>query len=739
VRGLAVGLGLLALGLGGCGDDGGGDAGPADGGLWDAFGDDFPPPPAIARFELPGSGPIGWDAIPFPHDLFLGSDGTVELADLPGDGSMWDSVREELDRRDGFCTTCGAWFPIDGALDPASLPPDAAPDDVASAADPIVLLDTEDATFVPLRREWNPSAGLVVVEPARGHVLRSGHTYIAALTSALRGANGTPLQAAPLFAAVRDGESGGGTEADRARPIVRPALDALVAAGVDRTTVVAAAVFTTWDPTADARAVREIVHGAPAPAVAAVDRVIDAAELDELLGTPAEPLPGAPMPAAGTDGTQAIQHDAFSLAVVGRFSAPRVLERDGLLSGYPRRDADGAIEAGPSHEVPFLLVIPDGADVTSLPVVLFHHGLTGTMDGGFFVAEAAARAGAALVSIEPFLHGSRSDGATDAGNGLRGTDVPDGFLVHPSNGVVVPSRVLGILDVEPGREGSPLYPAGAWLQMASDAIALSRLLREGDVSVLAAADPALSGLAFDPDRVLLIGASQGSLVGSLVAAVDDAFAAAVLNVPPGSVGHFLCNSPRVGAVLEMLGVLTTLGIRERFDGVDRRLCFHPSMKVYQWAVEIADPLAFAPALFGEGAPARRPDVMVQLGGHDELAGVVGGQSYVAAAGLPGAGTFDLAPVAAASLPVRANRTTPSGAVTAGAFIHPGANHLMLALYEEEAMFAPPLDEPFMPLAAPMPMPNPVVDVHRQLLHFYRTRFEDGRAEICDPAGGCPAW
>ena len=52
-------------------------------------------------------------------------------------------------------------------------------------------------------------------------------------------------------------------------------------------------------------------------------------------------------PAAGTGGDRAIRHGTIALVIGGRITAPRFVTGTGTEVGELRRDASGAIEAGP--------------------------------------------------------------------------------------------------------------------------------------------------------------------------------------------------------------------------------------------------------------------------------------------------------------------------------------------------------------------------------------------------------
>ena len=113
-----------------------------------ACGDDSRGP--VARFDVPASGAIDWGVAPFPNDVYLGDDGTVELASMPSAEPVWERVRTDLGERRGFCGTCPIFFPIDGELDPSTV------------AEAVTMIDSSGVEL-PVEVEWNPFEHVVAV------------------------------------------------------------------------------------------------------------------------------------------------------------------------------------------------------------------------------------------------------------------------------------------------------------------------------------------------------------------------------------------------------------------------------------------------------------------------------------------------------------------------------------------------------------------------------------------------
>jgi hypothetical protein len=633
-------------------------------------------PAAVARFEL-GAAPLAFDAAPFPGDFRLASDGTVALGELPTRRTaepLFDRLRALLSARRGFCATCNVYFPIEGDLDRASVPAET----TGLATDAIVLVDVDEASpehgrFFPLRAEWNETLHLLTLRPAPGIALHARRRYAAAITSDVRGIDGSPLLADAGFAPMRD-----------------ELVADLVAAGVEPSRIVAATVYTTEDVTAELRAVRAIEDAAPIPVVT-IDRVFHAgAELDALLGVPSEDRPGIDVvPMAGTEGTRAIRHGSVALVVAGRITAPRLVTGVGTEVGELLRDDAGALEAGPLEDVTFMLSIPMGADVTQLPIVVHHHGFNASRTTGFVLAETAARAGSALLAIDAYQHGDRAASAMDELDAMRGDGVmgADGFA--ETSLADVTTRVFGLSGVPAGQQLYPGYQLAAFVQFAADVVATVRFVREGDLAPLAMADASLAGLAFDDAAIDYTGNSMGSVVGCSVITIEPAIRRAVLNVPPGSIVENLGESPEFRP-LTLGSLVPLLGIEGRdFDEVDRHVLLDPIVDLFRWTLEPIDPLALAPHFFEDRVVDGAPDVLFQPAVLDEVAAPLATDAFLTASGA-----------------THVTRYEP-------------ASHGMLEVFAADSAWQPPYTLPLSRRAEPFPYENPIDAVHLELEAFLR--------------------
>lgn len=722
----------LALTVAGCGAP----SSPVDSAAEGSEGDPLPDPPASAtrvRFELGDGGPLPLGAVPFPSELYRDADGRIELGAWPNPRSadpLFDGVRGLLAERGGFCGTCGIHFVIDGGLDASSIPTSASAGQAAALDDAIVVVDLEPGTpshgqAIPLRVQWHPEGATLAVRPARGHVLAAGHRHAAILTSAIRGADGLPLAAAPTLAAILDDDRSDARVAAAADAFA-PALAALDALDLPRADIAGLAVFTPEDPTVDLLAARAAIHDAAAPSIT-VDATWSGAALDGLLGVPIDDRPGIDTPPqVGTDGTAAIAHRTTAMVIAGRFTAPRFVGGSGGEIGALVRGDDGRLRSSHSDAVPFVLIIPADVDLTRLPVVISHHGFNASRTTGFALADTAGAAGFAVLAIDAFQHGERAPSARDELHAMRGgLDGPDGFA--ETTVLDVSAHVFGLSGAPPGMTLFPGYPLGAFLQFAADGMSAVRLVRSSDLAPLRAVDPSLGALAFDPERIAFVGNSMGAVVGTAIAVVEPDVGAFVLDVMPGSIVETLVESAEFRPLSELL-LLPQIGVDREFAEPDDAMVFDPTIELWRWALQPIDPLALAPHLVHQRViPGTPPDLLIQLAAQDEVAAPPASESVVAAARIGGAGTFEFAAIATQPLPVRGNL---DGA-TVAAVRFEAAMHGMLEVSRQSSSWQPPLLPPLVERDAALAIDNPIVAVHAQIEGFLRSFAEDGHATITE--------
>jgi hypothetical protein len=647
-----------------------------------------PPPAAIPRFDLPESGPLDWGAVPFPSDLYRDSTGAVRLGALPLSGDekpLHAAMRELLETRDGFCATCNIYFPIDGVIDLNTLvvrnPP--------TTTDAVLLADIDPTSpdrgrLFALRTEWDAERHRLAVRPAPGIALHKRRRYAAILTPALHAGDGRPLAPSETFRQVRNRRSEAPAAVLRARAALTPAFDELARLGLGRNHIVALAAFTTQDVTADLLGARAAVQADPALEIV-IDRRRRGAEIDELLGIPGENRPGIDVPpASGQPGSRSIAHDELSEVITGTYFAPRLLTGTGIDIGTVRRDAAGAIVAGPREAVPFVLTLPRTPAGASMPLVVAHHGFSASRVTGFAWANTAARAGVAVLAIDGFQHGDRAASAMDERHAIRG-DVPgaDGFA--ETTALDVTGHVFGLFGAAPGLELFMGYSLGAFVQFEADVSAAVRIVRDGTLADALRAAGIFAD--FDPQRIGFVGNSLGAVVGASVLTAEPDVRFGVQNVPPGSIVETLAESTEFRPLVDSV-FLPLIGVTGPFDEVNRHLLFDPIVDLSRWILEPIDPLALAPYLLREpvhGGAA--PAILFQVAAWDEVAAPRPTDSMLAATGS-----------------TRVTRYDP-------------AAHGMLEVLNQSSRYQAPSAPPFVLRPTELPVANPLVAEHDEIAAF----------------------
>jgi len=711
--------------LAACGDDGmpamdAGDAG-ADGGDADAA---MPAP--TATFSPGAAGTMSYGDAPWPNDLFLGDDGTVDVVALPGTGAVWEPVNDALRDRRGFCVSCAIFFPVSGELDGSS---------VTDASVVLVELDPVAGAAVgdpiPLHVEYNGLENIVAARPSRGIVLERERTYAAALLAGALDVDGAPLLASDAFVAVRD--SGPSADA-RALEVVGPAIDAIEGTGVARGDILAASAFTTWDPTEPVREITGVVDAyfATTPPTVTFERVLVGAELDDVFGVPAEQLPGHDnLSAPGEEGEWAVAHDALAMLVVGTVTGPRTVEGSGTDIGFPRRNSAGALVAGPEAEtIPFLLWVPVGVDLSSLTVALTVVGIGGRKEGIPGI-QPLLDAGYAALTYDPFNNGRRAASAADETHWLRGEGAPmtpDGFVEHDSANVAL--RTFALDGAEPDLLGCVLYGYGTLVQQVTDIKTMMRLLRSGDWSDVQSSVPELVDLAIDTDREVVLGASLGSYTATAALIDEPDVEAAIFVVPYGSGVDVLAESPGFRSQVDSV-ISPILGVRSAttYDEDALHLAMHPVFDSYRWLADGVEAQVNVRHLVSDPLHAGGlPDILWQLGDIDETTGTPTGDSLCAAAGVPGFGDYPFADVAPATLPMSGNLADGR---TAACYRFTGMGHGSAAFRHDERRHDPPILAKHREIPAPVAYDNPIDELLAQEIHFLDTALP-GAGEVITP-------
>lgn len=214
-------------------------------------------------------------ASPFPTDARRDAAGLVDLSAWPGvaDNLFMRTVHGLVNGADGFGRSTTIAFALDGDVDVSALPDVW---DTVERGTPVALVDVdpdspEQGTFVPVDVSYDPIGGpygaprMLSLLPLQGRPLRPHTRYAAAVLRSLGNAGGEPLGVSLSMATLAAGRPIDGLP-NAVFDEYADALDRLGAFGVPRDEVAGLAVFTTGDPLASVKAVRDdMLARAPVP------------------------------------------------------------------------------------------------------------------------------------------------------------------------------------------------------------------------------------------------------------------------------------------------------------------------------------------------------------------------------------------------------------------------------------------------------------------------------------------
>ena len=428
------------------------------------------------------------EAEPVSRDDDLGPGNSLRLAfdpsQVPANAAGVPVDPTEWNRLDGFSPGTAMLTVVPGLDAEASeLPP--VTDVAASLEDdsPVVLFDADSGIRVPLWAELDanatdPDKQALIIRPAVN--LNEGHRHVIGLRN-LSDADGEPIPAPPVFAAIRDQVS---TEVDEVEAL-RPRIDAVIT-DLARQDVERDELYLAWDFTvASRRGLAERMLHIRDDAFAQLDGEAPSFEITAAVDSPGNP-PG----------------DRVARWVEGTFEVPLYLtDEGGPGTGFAYGDDGLPVRRG-TYTASFSCSIPEsvvGDRIAGRPVV-YGHGLLGSRDE--LRADHISVAG----NANDFVYC-----ATDW-IGMSEEDVPNALaiLTDLSSFHTLADRVQqGVLNT----------------------LFLARLMAHEDGLV---SDPAFqaagAGPLLDTAEVFYDGNSQGAIIGGMATAFAQDWTRAVLGV-----------------------------------------------------------------------------------------------------------------------------------------------------------------------------------------------------------------
>lgn len=350
--------------------------------------------------------------------------------------------------------------------------------------------------------------------------------------------------------------------------------------------------------------------------------------------------------------------------------------------------------------VPFMLILPQGLPADP-PVAIFQHGIDGDRSTMLLVADDYTARGYAVLGIDAPFHGSRQAGAVDLVNNLSGAPIPDG--IGDPGGFPVATffdffgdASLAIAAVDPRVMRDNLR------QATVDLMATVRLATSGDWSLV-------PGVALGGSAPIYTGASFGGILGAGVLALDPMVPAAVLASAGGGlfVDMFGNSATLSGLVISLIGGSYDHGItvdQPDSDPVRAQM----SLNLIQTVLEPGDGLALA------GAAAPGKSLLLLEAFNDE---VVPNHATEALAAAWGASQV-LVPGSPATRVVPLPEVWPpfiGSPLRALVQLNP-ASHTTFTLQQDTRSYEDG-SPPFVMLATPKVVDNPIATAHRLALDF----------------------
>jgi hypothetical protein len=479
----------------------------------------------------------GFFSMPWPNDVRVKPDGTIDLDGYPGRASnaIYDFVLTKGSAvTKAFGTNAAAFLRSTGALDPVSLP---SADDTTAPTSPILLVNLDDtgAPPAPLLIDFRDApttyrpGNLLTLLPYPGHPLDGETRYAIVVLEGLLDGDSFPLWPAPLLAELDEAW-------DPGKPVGAAAWAALQAQRdevldyVDQHTswasdqVVAFSVFTTQDVSGEMDAVAAAVEALPQPT-----------------------------PVSRSTGTCS----GLAATVTGELDLPKWQE-----GAFPYLTAGGAIvvEDGvavrqSTEHVNFELTYPCGpAPAEGWPILLYMNGTGACPDSAFI------------------------------------TELGHDRVLNPLPYVVASISPLYSCERDPGLGDSefvffnfinPLAGRTNQLQQAADMMYLRRVV-EGIV-LSAAETGAGAPVETDDDIVVVAGHSQGALTIPQLLAADPAFDGGFISAGGAGLYHSIIHRGDVRPDVDSL-------LSAAPGELDM---FHPVVHVLQTLAEVGDAANYA--------------------------------------------------------------------------------------------------------------------------------------------------
>lgn len=454
-------------------------------------------------FDVPRSGETTGEfySLPFPNDIRMRSNhldmrfhNRPELDSLNNIlQTMMSLIEEDVD---GFSPHQTVFFRFNAFPRQESLSLDF--DDPTLS---LVNIDPDSPNYGRLYSlYWSASSGAgkfichnwLAVRPFWSEPFDSDTVHAAIFTTDVQGPGGEVAVQSEDFAAVIGDSQPSDPDLAAAWTVHAPLRDYLAEQGTNTSTIAAAAVFTTAQPTTHYPGIAQAVEALGAPSIS------DLVLCDEGVTSPCDDGLADDDHVRGCFSANSDFYEIHTTTTVPVYQdgTRPYLESGGAFS----YDAQGLPIQQGTEQVCTSILIPTGMDqpAEGWPVLVYAHGTGGSFQSVVnSLGSAMAETGYAVISYDGVMHGTRRGESTDS---------PDVLFFNILN---------------------PRAAAGNVLQGVVDVMLFGRLA--ANLSISPTESPTGEAISFNPDALAFMGHSQGGTVAVGALAYDDIYGAAVLS------------------------------------------------------------------------------------------------------------------------------------------------------------------------------------------------------------------
>ncbi|MEN9580653.1 MAG: hypothetical protein RJA70_3662 [Pseudomonadota bacterium] len=518
-----------------------------------------------AYFEIPsapGAQEDDFFRLPFPNDILTDARGRVDVDKFPSPGVNpivgVDPIKPYVDAVDGtkgWGTNSTVTFRFSGEIDFNSF-------DGNDAINWVDITDPAKPVNAPINfRAYSGNTNYVChnvfsIRRGNGYPMKPGHTYAVWLGSAGRSAKGAKIDRAENFSSMLAEGAPANPVLAAAHQKFAPFRSYLAASQINPDDVLVGTVITVG-PVRDLMAqLAAGVRGTPLPASSAWTLCGGAAK-----SPCAQAEEGR---ACGTNPAFDEYHALLDLPIFQGGAAPYLKAGGKIDPTQPTR----------TEPVCISLAVPKGAEMpeSGWPLVVFGHGTGGSFRSHIPIAAELTAAATpngmvnfAVLGFDEVQHGPRRGESNES---------PDNLFFNFLN--------------PDAAQGNPL-------QGAADLISIARFAAALDLS---AAQSKGEAIKIDPERMVYLGHSQGSMHGSLALPFADEYKGAVLSGNGASLMHALLTKTNPVNIAQVVPLVVNDGVKVdpltqsakgELPGGDH----HPVLSLIQHHIDPADPLTFA--------------------------------------------------------------------------------------------------------------------------------------------------